>query len=704
MSLYASAKTKTPHIIYVIITVAVLNHLLFPKYIFTLDMIFPPWKDFLNTIYGAEQFFPMWISTQLPLYLSMGFLEYLLQMWLIQKIILFLILFLSGISAYRLCPSELKSAKYFAGFIYMINPFVYVRFLAGHWKILLAYAIAPFAIKAFIDLLEEQNRKRFINTLFWITLVGIFNIQILILTLGVYCILFVLKITQIRKETQLRSDLIKTTFLLGISYIFLNAYWLFPTFTAETTIINQMGREDLYIYATKPSAINTAFTTASMYGFWRGGYLYPKDILPYWHGFFAFILFLAVHGFISYYTDKRISIYVKGFGLTAVLGLILGSGVYGPFSEGFESLYNNVSFFRGFRDSHKFVALVVLVYAYLGSLGVAEFEKGFKDREKRKKILSMAIVTLALITPFIYSFTMFNGFWGQLNPVDYPEDWYEVNEYLNEDVQNFNVLFFPWHGYMDFKWIPNTQKRILNPAANFFDKPVIKGENVEVEGVYTQSTSPVQQYVQFLLEKQDDIDNFGKLVSPLNVKYVLLTKEVDYKKYFFLFNQTDLELVKETENFYVFKNAHEVSEIYEVNCVSPIRNWSELLERSRTEDITKRLYLIEGSSASVTASGCGKRAVSYEKESPVKYELKEEPSMKYLVFTQPYSKDWELGDREPVRAYGIVNAYEVDGNGSREIKYERFYQIYLPSYIVSLLTFLALIFVYLGFVRFISYS
>lgn len=690
---------KQHYIPFIVLAFLIFHSLFISGYIFTLDMIFPPYKDFINTIYGVEQFVPMYITTQLPLYFLISISNQIIPMWLIQKIILFLILFLSGISAYRLCPIELKSAKYFAGFTYMINPFVYVRFLVGHWKILLAYAVVPFAIKAVIDLLEEQNRKRFISALFWITLVGIFNVQILILTLGACSILFTLKIIRLRKKAQPRNRLLRTTSLLSILYLVLNAYWLLPIFTAEATIISQMGREDLYIYATTPSAINAAFTTASMYGFWRGGYLYAKDILPYWYIFFAFILFLAVHGFISYYRDEKIGIYVKGLGIAAVIGLVLGSGVYGPFSSLFESLYNDVFFFRGFRDSHKFVALLALAYAYLGSLGVAEFEKWFKDVDKRKKILSMGVVSLALVTPFIYSFTIFNGFWEQLKPVDYPGDWHGVNEYLNEDTQDFNLLFFPWHGYMDFKWIPNAQKRILNPASSFFDKPVIKGENVEIGTVYTQSTSSTQQYIQFLLEKRDYIRNLGELLTPLNVKYILLTKEADYKNYVFLFNQTDLELVKETENFYVFKNERDISKIYGVNCVSYIRDWSELLEKSKTEDITERLYLIDSASANIDASECGKRVLNYEKESPVKYKITEESLVKYIVFTEAFNENWKMGKESPLKAHGVVNAYEVKANPSTEIKYQRFYRVYLPSYIISLMTFIVLAVLYFRPVR-----
>jgi hypothetical protein len=687
-----------PFFVFGIFSIILLGKLLSPGYIFTLDMIFPPYKDFMETIYGVEQFFPIYISTQNPLYFLIGISGQIFPLWFVQKIFLFLIFVLSGISAYRLCPSEMKSAKYFAGFFYMINPFVYVRFLAGHWKILLAYAIVPFAIKAFMDLLEKQDKKRLIEALLWITLVGVFNVHILILTLGVCGILFVLKIIQIRRDVKERNGLLKLISLLCISYIVLNSYWLLPTFTAGTTIVEQMGTEDLNIYATKSSAINTAFTTASMYGFWREGYLYTKDILPLWYIFFAFILYLTVQGFIFYYRDEKVGIYVKGFGAAAIIGFVLGSGIHGPFSRVFEFLYNNVSFFRGFRDSHKFVALIVLAYAFLGSLGIAVFTWYIKDRDIRKKIISISIIILALITPFVYSFTIFNGFWGQLKPFDYPKDWYEMNDYLNNDPQEFKVLFFPWHAYMDFKWLPNAQKRSLDPSASFFDKPVINGENAEIGSVYTYSANPVQLYIQFLLDKKDQIDDFGELVSPLNIKYILLTKEADYKKYFFLFNQSDLELVRETENFYLFKNKYETAKIYEVDGITYISNWEELLERSRIEDITQRVYLTGDNSEDVQGNS-DKKILGYEKRSPVKYDLTEKTSKKYLIFTEPYSDSWEHNGKKPVKAYGVVNAYELDGPDGKEIRYERFYKVYLPSYIISLLSFLAVLVFYLDLHR-----
>jgi hypothetical protein len=247
--------------------------------------------------------------------------------------------------------------------------------------------------------------------------------------------------------------------------------------------------------------------------------------------------------------------------------------------------------------------------------------------------------------------------------------------------------------YMDFHWIPNRDKRVANPAQYFFDKQIISGKNIEIGGIYRQINTPEQLYIDFLLRNRDKITNLGELLAPLNIRYVLLTKEADYKNYFFLFNKTDLEMVKETENFYVFRNKHEVAKIYEVDDVVYIKDWSELLERSKNEDITTKLYVI-GNRSDNSSAESEKRTLEYEKKSPVRYVLKEKPSSGYIVFTEPYTEHWRLGKEKPLKAYGVVNAYEAGEASNEEIRYERFYRVYLPSYIISLLTFAVLVVFY----------
>lgn len=101
---------------------------------------------------------------------------------------------------------------------------------------------------------------------------------------------------------------------------------------------------------------------------------------------------------------------------------------------------------------------------------------------------------------------------------------------------------------------------------------------------------------------------------------MLLTKEVDYKGYFFLFNQTDLELIKETGNFYVFKNKHAVSRFYHFHSPEPQFSSPSLLP--------------------------------YTQSSPVKFSVKAEAE--YIIFIPPNldSDYWEL-EGKPSLAHGF---------------------------------------------------
>jgi hypothetical protein len=429
-----------------------------------------------------------------------------------------------------------------------------------------------------------------------------------------------------------------------------------------------------------------------MYGFWRTGYVYTKDILPYWYLFFIIILFLAVHGFFLNYKHIKYGINVKTFGVIAVLSVLLAAGISGPIAGVFEFLFNNVFFFKGFREPQKFVALLVLAYAYLGGLGVAEFEKIARDpvnRSGAKQFGVWLIIALALATPFIYSFTTFNGFWGQLKTTDYPKDWYEVNSFLNQDEQDFKVLFLPWHLYMDFKWLPTPQKRIATPANIFFDKPVIQGDNMEAGSIYSSSADHVSKYVDFLLANRNNIDNLGELIAPLNVKYVILTKEVDYRLYDFLYNQTDLELVKDTENMIVFKNRHPVHKFYQVDSISTIRSWNDLLDISRTGDVMDSAFVF-GNTTKINLSNI--QALDQRKISPVKYEITK-PSMKYIVFAEKFSEDWKLGGTAPRSNLGVTNVYDAQWLEGQTMYYERF-NAYLLGYIISGVSFAILLIIY----------
>jgi hypothetical protein len=538
---------KYSYIIYFLIPISVvIIPLLSGKYIFAFDSI--P-KNHFDSFYGK----------MIPIYGGTLFFDFLCSRIInFQKIMIFLILFLSGFSTYYFCQkiSMSRASQLYASTLYIFNPFLYIRMISGHWPMLFSYAVLPFLLKTFIDLLEKKEKIEIIRFVFILSIIA-FNIHILVISFIIMGIIFLFWYNKNRD-----IKIFQIIILSVILFIFLNSYWILPVLSAQNTQINNIGEKDYEAFAPKGGLLDIA----SMYGFWNEGYLYPRDFLPGWQILYLLILSLAILGYIYYSKDQEIGNYVKAFGVVGIVGFILASGVNGPFGHIVRWLFDN-TLLKGFRDSHKFVAMMVLAYAVLGGLGLSKIKIVYETYigPKKIKLLLLAIICISLVTPFVYSFTFFNGFAGQIKPTDYPNDWYEINNYINEDKQDFKILFFPWHGYMDFKWINNTNKRIANPAGYFFDKEVISGTNAEIGDLYREVNTPDQVYIDSLLDKRDNITDFGELISILNVKYVILTSESDYKKYFFLFNQTDLELVKQTKNLYVFKNKRDVIKIYQTD-------------------------------------------------------------------------------------------------------------------------------------------
>ncbi|MDY6932325.1 MAG: hypothetical protein SVJ22_10470, partial [Halobacteriota archaeon] len=481
--------------------------------------------------------------------------------------------------------------------------------------------------------------------------------------------------------------MVRSTVWASGLFLLLNFYWIFPIITAESTVINQISSADIMAFAPRPASnFNIAFTIASMYGFWRGGYVYTKDLFSYWYLFFFFILFLVVHGSLTTLRDKDKGATTRAFVTVAIVALILGIGASSDSTAPiFNYLFENLPIFKGFRDSHKFVALLVFAYAYLGGLGVDDFAKQLTPRKEKmsmKRAIPTIVIVVALITPLIYTHTIF-GFYDQLKPVDYPESWYEVNDLMNNDGDEFNILFLPWHAYMDFQWLENRDKRLGNPANSFFDKTVISGDNMEVGSVYSQSADPISKYIEFLLKNRNDITNFGEMVAPVNVKYIILAEEVDYKEYDFLYRQEDLELFFEGDGLIVFKNKHETAKVYEVNTTRYIKDYEGLLVASREEDITSSLYLIGDQDE--LGGHFVKRTLNYTMKSPVYYEL-EDPKLKYVIFTTSQhidSDNWDMDGRPMVKNMGLTPAFvNVEGK-ENNIIFTRFYDTYLPGYIIS---------------------
>lgn len=488
---------------------------------------------------------------------------------LIERIILFLIFFLSGWGMYRLTAKNLGVARFFAGIFYAVNPYVYGRVMAGHWQLLLGYSIFPFVVSSVINFFHDTSKKNTVWLAFIATLLFNIAIHYLLIFLVFFITLGIIYAYFHQDNRERLNKIIRQTIIFTVITFILNANWIISSILGNSDIsqsISQFTGNDLISFqSVADGRWGLIFNLLSGYGFWAEVYHYfvlPKDIIIFWPVIAIFFMGIAFWGWLKAFQEgNKIN---KPFIITgAVLFLIaldLAGGVaLKPIANTVFYLYDKIPFLRGLREPQKLIGILLFYYAYFGSTGLHLLLNRIKNRSFYFALCSLFLLAL----PFIYTPTVFGGFWGQLRPVFYPSSWEKVNQILKDDKNDFLTLFFPWHQYMKFNF--NGERVITNPAPYFFSKPVLSSQNYETNFLFTHDVRTEALHIEGLLsiEKEgvnllgDAVESefsWGQSLSPINVKYIILSKDEDWKKYRFLDEQTDLSKVYEDDDLVLYQN------------------------------------------------------------------------------------------------------------------------------------------------------
>lgn len=543
-----------PIILFSILSFIIVFPLLSPGYILTLDMVFTP-KLQVPVVSSPSFFFSsvLWL-------LNMAIPSYFLQ-----KTMLFLVFFLAGWGMYRFVSKKFGLFGIWGGILFAINPFVYERIMAGQWKFLLGYSILPFVMQSVIDFFADPNRKNAI-------ILGIWSFLLINLAIHFFLVLIIILliygVTYVYFNKDKISAVVKYLSLIAGIIILTNSNWLLPTILGKSGIsqtINLFDTSDLTAFQSVPDKnFGLILNLLSGFGFWLEAHDYfilPKDIIFIWPFISLVIIGISIWGLIKLFKKNDRTSYPLLITLIIIflLSLDFAGGVALKFSANvFYYLYAQFQFLRGFREPQKLVGLMMFCYAYFGSIGIASI----LDKARKGQLIYLIFIML-LILPLIYTPTVFNGFWGQLKPVYYPDSWQKVSQLLREDKDIFLTLFFPWHQYMKFKFANN--RVVANPAVYFFDKPVLSSQNYETKYLYTHDTRPEALHVEGLLSiDREQVNllgetviekiNWGEALTPINVKYIILAKEGDWKSYKFLDRANDLERIYESEDIILYKN------------------------------------------------------------------------------------------------------------------------------------------------------
>lgn len=510
-----------PVAVMVLPAMLILLPLLGRGYLLHYDMVFSPRIHF--NIEALREGGGLYNS--LPVTAALKLMSLVMPMDIVQKLILFTIFFLCMYCLYVSVPVRSRSARLLGGLMYTLNPFTYDRFMAGHWKLLLAYALTPLVMRAMYDLFVELRRKHLALVAVWWSLAVIINAHHLVI-LGL--LFFCLGLVYVRSR---RSLLYAMATIAGV--LLLNSWWLIPGLIAPN-LTQTFGLEQMYAFATRVDLTHGIwFNMLSLQGFWHGGWRSLKELYDWWPLLVMIWLapvFTGLGGVRTY--ARNHGRLIAGLMLASLVSLVLAAGPY-PAVSGLNSwIFTNVPGMSGMREAQKFLALLALSYAVLASYGL---DLLLRKRYKRTVIVLGAVtmlVTLLLARPMLW------GASGQLRPMQYPASWYQFDERLRNDGSNSRVVVLPWELYVDKTF---TGTLVANPAQAFYGDRVIQSQRMNLIGVEDTDLPRYRGLGESVAQK--DTESLQAVMYRIGARYVMVTEGHRQGEYAWLTNQPGTTVV-----------------------------------------------------------------------------------------------------------------------------------------------------------------
>ncbi|MCA1839639.1 MAG: hypothetical protein LC723_04825 [Actinobacteria bacterium] len=556
----------------------------------------------------------------------------------------------------------------------LLNPFVFDRILAGHFGLLLGYALLPLLFSILLRNRSFRLPGQAIRAGLLIALLIALSPHFIFIA-GI-AVIAVVVVSTLHHDRFIPGRIATTWLIAGP----LSLYWLIPSAVSLATL-DRLTPSDLKAFRSVADPHLGLFANvAGLYGFWHREWPLPKDGLPGWWAFMlAMLVVICVGAWLGLRDPerKRLSLTLL---ISGILGFFLALGDQGPTGSIFLWMFNHVPGFKIMREPQKFLGLLLIAYAFFYGIGSEWLVNGFRKRWLKA---AMAIVLIAL--PCIYTYKMFWGFNGYVKPSKFPDSWAQADRLMGDGPEK--ALALPWHLYMAFPWTQN--RLVANPMSSYFRRETIVGDNIELNDIKTQSDSPRSHYLEFMFAQGNQTEHFGNLVAPLGIKYILLSKETDWQNYRWIENQTDLRLLKEWSDLRLYENRNPVPLAYSTDRKLELADLGEVAQAANSVRLTDYAVTIGGQANGSGESPVSSQSVPLTKHSPVNYETSGPVGGRYLVFTEPYDRDWAYRGTLSAPNLGATNLFETAPRAGAHIRFLR-WRLVLTGYLISGGTLLAL--------------
>ena len=409
------------------------------------------------------------------------------------KLMLGLALVLAFVGAWRLLPDAGVPTRLGAAVLYAASPFVLTRVVVGHWGVVAAVAVLPWALPVLLRPADDLRR-----TWLWSVAIGATGV-----TGGIFGLVLV--------AVGLIADRGQRAVKVAAIFLVAQLPWLIPgIFTVGSAGPLSNPRH----YATRASVPFGVLRVFAGGGFWRA----PSQVGAEGAGgalLGVALLTLAVLG-----ASRLPSRWRARAGAAAAVGLALtlASGL-----PGIRSLFadlTSTTFGGALRDSQRLFGLFLVWMAPAAALGAVRLaSQAGAALEPTVEVLP-AVAGVVLAAPGLW------GAGGALEPATFPAAWSHAATQVHR--QPGPLLALPWNEYLNISFADD--RRVLNPVPDYFGGDVLASSNPEFADSPNarEQGDPREVHVPPLL---DHLDHASDAFAALGIRWVVLLHEVDWHKY-----------------------------------------------------------------------------------------------------------------------------------------------------------------------------
>lgn len=503
-------------------TIFILWKLLMPGYVLTLDAVFGP-----NWIISPDA---SNILGRLPIFYVLAFLTKVFGGWQTEKLFLFILFFLLFYLPLRyfrrifLIHTKVP-VEYIVSLFFAINPFVYERFIAGQWFVILGYALFMPLTAFLVEFFKNSDNATALKILAVMSIIAAIVPHLFVIAMLCLGVLIGIKFIHFR----LNKDFLRDSLVLIFGIAVVNLYWLIPIIFPDNSGIGVFTAAHWEAFRTAGTGFFGALgNVLILHGFWQeheywkwGVFAIPKDNGLIFIGSMALALMLILfglsHGLRERASRSKTFILLIFLLLAIIFSCGVGDGIFKHFNLW---IFEHVSFWKGFRDSQKWSAVVTLIYVLFMGLGVSRLVNMISN----KLVTSFLFIVFGIVPLLITPMLLF-GAQGKLKNVDYPGSWYAANDILKQ-IPDCKAVFLPWHQYYILKF--NNNLLTYNVARNFFNCQVIVAENAELGSIINE-TGISEEYDQIdplIRDNQMPPEKVVDVLIQKGFRYVILTDDL----------------------------------------------------------------------------------------------------------------------------------------------------------------------------------